>query len=287
MGETLHAAPFPAAARQFPGALRVSKQRAQTGKSDLAAMGMAAKIKRDPRLGSFAKELGRVHGEDFELLLGNALQGAFQIIATIVVRIVQTDKPHPVLSPLQGDGLVDQHGYPQLFQELRGFEKIVVSQKADDSRGGPDRSERLSKGVVHGQAGTVDLEPEISGHEAKVVRQISDLSADPLRKAWDSVDVEVGEMEDSESIELRRQMGEEEGLLPNLEIQRVLLTLMEETDGFQERGDDAAQKSEILEMKGALAVREPCLEVPDLDGSSLLPQVRAPSWIRRLSLKAF
>ena len=103
----------PAASPETPlvaaGTTRVENQGAYPGQTDLTTVGMSAQVEVDTSLGSLLGQLGRMNQKDVESVPFGLLQSAWQVVTSVVVRVIEAHetKARPVVLDLPN--IVKQH----------------------------------------------------------------------------------------------------------------------------------------------------------------------------------
>jgi hypothetical protein len=64
----------------------------------------------------FCRQFWRVYQQDFKYLRRDAMEGAWEVITTVIMRVVQADEPDGVTTMADWERLIHQHGDAQTFE---------------------------------------------------------------------------------------------------------------------------------------------------------------------------
>src|SRR5262245_52210728 len=109
------------------GTARTRDHRTYQWEADLAPMRMTTEVEVYSMRRRVCYQLWRVHEQDFKHLLGDTTQGPGEVIAAVIMRVVQAREPDGVSTMLYGDGLIHQHGDAQAFEHRYLLRHVVVA----------------------------------------------------------------------------------------------------------------------------------------------------------------
>ena len=121
----------------------------------------------------------------------------------MVVRVVHPGQVEALPAPFQTHRFVQQQPDAQVLHARHHADGVVVAEHGIDGIGqeGPQLRQGLQGGIV----GAVGAGAEIARHDAEVIVQIADGAHDGAREVLRHVEVQIGQVQDAETLESPRQ----------------------------------------------------------------------------------
>ena len=170
-------------------------------------MGVAAQIEVHASLGSFLIDFRRVRQKHLAAIPRHGRECRRQIVSAVVVRVVNTGNPNTLVAGGDFRCLVDKHPDAHCLELAGHLAGVVIAQNAEDAMPCPHRGNHRPHPGVDLFARTMNLKPVISGEDAEIYRRLRDGRGHRLRQSIHAIDMEIGELENLEAVERRRQPG--------------------------------------------------------------------------------
>jgi len=149
--------------------------------------------------------------------LGN---GFLDVVDPVVVRVVDADEMDALIAALEGFGLVEQHADPHFLQPRDHADRVVVAEHPEDRPRDLCAHPRQS---LEGRREGPERPPAIvAGQHADIVGQAREQLDQALHRPLVHVDVQVANLQDGETVERGRQLGQYDVVVPDLDPLGVL-----------------------------------------------------------------
>src|SRR5262247_3723330 len=104
---------------------------------------MATEVKVYAMRRRFCRQFRRVHQQDFKHLRRDAMEGAWEIITTIIMRVIQAYEPDGVTAMTEWEGLIHQHGDAQPFEHGHLLHCVMIAKHPYNAIAGIDRGQNF------------------------------------------------------------------------------------------------------------------------------------------------
>jgi hypothetical protein len=106
---------------------------------------MPAKVKPGHVLSSFLINLRRVRDENLESIFRDLAESKFQVMGSIIVRVIHPHKPDCVAITFQRMGIIYEHAYTSVFKIRDCLNTIMIPEHPEDPVFCPDLADYLPK----------------------------------------------------------------------------------------------------------------------------------------------
>jgi hypothetical protein len=175
---------------------------------------MSTQVQIHPGSCRLVDEFRSMHEEDFEGFGRHATHRPGQVVTTVVMRVIDADEPRTVAAPAQRHSGIDQHDDAQTFKLSHLLPDIVIAEDTDCTQAGLDAGEDFRQMRVYRRTWPTERKAIVSGQHTEIDLYVAELGAEALGQAWQTIGVEIREMQDRETAKsLRQPVGDQAHIL--------------------------------------------------------------------------
>ena len=241
----------PRAAVEPPPAREVGEDGPSPGQADLPGVRVAAEVEVDPERRGHVVDLRGVDEGDGERV-GGRLEGVDGLVGEVVVDVVRPDDLESGVAASEVHPFVDEHPHAHLLERRDHVAVVVVPEHPEDAFAAPQPGHEGAHALHDRADRPVQLRAVVAGEGAEVELPSAQSAEHRLLEAVHAVEVEVRQVEDRESVELRGQAGQAQLELAQLEVPRVAHALLVPADEAQPEPQRAHQEEEGVPVLPAL-----------------------------------
>jgi hypothetical protein len=144
----------------------------------------------------FCHQLRRVHQQDFKHLRRDPMESAWEVIAAVIMRVVQANEPDGVATMTDWEGLIHQHSDAQPFEHGYLLYRVMIAKHPDNARAGVDRGQNFLHMRINIVAWPAGLIAIVTGQHAYVYLEVLQPPAQAFAQASQAIGVNIREMEE-------------------------------------------------------------------------------------------
>ena len=197
------------------GSAEFERQRDRPRQADLTAMGMTAQHQVKTGMGRLAIDFRRMRQQDRKRAMRDLRRRLFDVVDTVIVRVVDAGKVQDLAVAQHRLGLVDQHADAHFLERRRHPDRIVVAEDRVDRTGNALADARHARD--RRLAGPKGLAAVVSGQHAQIVAELRQQFGEPSHRCRVDVDVKIAELKNRKAVERARQPRQNDGMAPDLD----------------------------------------------------------------------